>query len=597
MPDITLYNRTGQAVTYEGVEEIVTDTPDGEKTVKFSYGEVAEGTEIELDLAEGDQTVSVPAGYLVKEATIKKPETLVPEYIKKNVEIAGVVGEFAGDEMEKTVDLAMADGDQVIEADADTVLKKVTVRKPETLLPENIMENVDIGGVVGTLKDNVAGMIDGTILSVNNAVVSKVAAYAFYAKGVQTANLKNCKLIENSAFTNCSSLLEVSFPACLSFSGYSQFAFCYKLTEAVFPQCVSLGGGYTFARCSSLSYAEFPLLSSIPYWTFSSCSMLENVSFPECAYIASSAFVSCKALKSITFEKCSYVDASAFAYCTSLESVNLPNMKELNSTAFMGCTKLSQYLSYIYYVEDMAVYASSTFSGQTCTFRPGTRLLARYVCGYKSKMTGVSGLEDVKIIGQSAFTSCWSATFGEMPNVEYIGTYAFMYCSKLSEVNLPKCTHIGTQAFASCSMLSEVHANMASIVNYATFSMCINLKKVFLPNCSFVSESAFANCSSLETVIIGRHELLSSYAFAGCRMLVSLYLLGSSIGELKEYTFNTTPISGYSNYAGQYGNIYVRASLLETFMTTAPWETFSSRFIGMTDEEITALYEQEGYVE
>lgn len=150
MPDITLYNQTGQAVTYEGVEEIVTDTPDGEKTVKFSYGEVVEGTEIELDLAEGDQTVSVPAGYLVKEATIKKPETLVPEYIKKNVEIAGVVGEFAGDEMEKTVDLAMADGDQVIEADEDTVLTKVTVRKPETLVPENIISGITIGGITGT---------------------------------------------------------------------------------------------------------------------------------------------------------------------------------------------------------------------------------------------------------------------------------------------------------------------------------------------------------------------------------------------------------------------------------------------------------------
>ena len=53
-------------------------------------------------------------------------------------------------EAEKTVDLALADGDQVIEADPDTVLTKVTVRKPETLVPENIAKGVVIGGVVGT---------------------------------------------------------------------------------------------------------------------------------------------------------------------------------------------------------------------------------------------------------------------------------------------------------------------------------------------------------------------------------------------------------------------------------------------------------------
>lgn len=151
MPDIVLYDRTGAAVTYEGVEEIVTDTPDGEKTAKFSYGEVIDGVEISLSMAEGDQSVTVPEGYLVKEATIKKPETLLPENIKKNVVIANVTGTFAGEEKEKMVDLAMVDGDQVVEADEDTVMTKVTVRKPETLVPKNIVEGVDIGGVVGAL--------------------------------------------------------------------------------------------------------------------------------------------------------------------------------------------------------------------------------------------------------------------------------------------------------------------------------------------------------------------------------------------------------------------------------------------------------------
>lgn len=57
---------------------------------------VLEGIELELYLADGDQPVSVPDGYVVKSAIIKKPATLIPENIAKDVEIAGVVGTHAG---------------------------------------------------------------------------------------------------------------------------------------------------------------------------------------------------------------------------------------------------------------------------------------------------------------------------------------------------------------------------------------------------------------------------------------------------------------------------------------------------------------------
>lgn len=51
-----------------------------------------EGMEIALDFSAGDQSLSAQEGYAVKSATIKKPTTLVPENIAKDVNIAGVVG-------------------------------------------------------------------------------------------------------------------------------------------------------------------------------------------------------------------------------------------------------------------------------------------------------------------------------------------------------------------------------------------------------------------------------------------------------------------------------------------------------------------------
>lgn len=53
---------------------------------------------------------------------------------------------------EKTVSLDMASGDQVVTPSSGKVLSKVTVQKPSTLVPENVKKDVPIGGVVGALE-------------------------------------------------------------------------------------------------------------------------------------------------------------------------------------------------------------------------------------------------------------------------------------------------------------------------------------------------------------------------------------------------------------------------------------------------------------
>lgn len=122
----------------------------GVALVPFTYGELLAGVEITPDFSTGDQQISVPDGSLVKEATILKPDTLLPENIVKGVEIAGVVGDYVPDTEEVTVELDMADGDQTIEPSEGKLLSKATVKKPETLVSENILQGVDIGGVVGS---------------------------------------------------------------------------------------------------------------------------------------------------------------------------------------------------------------------------------------------------------------------------------------------------------------------------------------------------------------------------------------------------------------------------------------------------------------
>lgn len=57
---------------------------------------------------------------------------------------------------EKTVDLAMASGNQTITPTSGKVLSQVVVKKPATLIAGNIKKDVNIGGVTGTLEPQTA---------------------------------------------------------------------------------------------------------------------------------------------------------------------------------------------------------------------------------------------------------------------------------------------------------------------------------------------------------------------------------------------------------------------------------------------------------
>lgn len=154
-PDgIVIRDPLGRAVTYGDYKRICINKASGAKVI-YSEGDATYDVPITLDFSNGNQKVEAPTGQLVKTAVISKPDALVPENIIKDVEIAGVVGTAVGETEEIEVELSMADGNQVIlPPNEDVGISKVTVIKPETLVPENIVKNVNIAGVVGTAVSN-----------------------------------------------------------------------------------------------------------------------------------------------------------------------------------------------------------------------------------------------------------------------------------------------------------------------------------------------------------------------------------------------------------------------------------------------------------
>lgn len=158
MPDIKIRGWSGNEFAYQDVPKIWLDaaesTEESPVLVPYTYGEAVSKT-VEPDFSGGDMEVPIAEGELVTDLTIIKPDELVPENIPEGMIIAGVgPGTFkgTGEVEERIVDLDMAAGDQVVLPTTEDInMSKVTIKKPDTLIPENIAEGVDIAGIIGTL--------------------------------------------------------------------------------------------------------------------------------------------------------------------------------------------------------------------------------------------------------------------------------------------------------------------------------------------------------------------------------------------------------------------------------------------------------------
>ena len=139
MADIKLKDIGGEEKTYSGVKHIKVPSSTGEQ-VEFDLEAAVQEKSVEIT-QNGTTEVAPDTGY----------DGLSKVTITTNVPSSG------GETEEVTVDLSMADGDQVITPSAGKSISKATVTKPSTLIPANIKKDVVIGGVTGTLDSGGGG--------------------------------------------------------------------------------------------------------------------------------------------------------------------------------------------------------------------------------------------------------------------------------------------------------------------------------------------------------------------------------------------------------------------------------------------------------
>ena len=317
------------------------------------------------------------------------------------------------------------------------------------------------------------------------ANVTRIPAYLFdpyssssYSSNIISVNFQEgsqCTEIGTCAFSNCSSLTNITIPENVTSIGDGAFYNCTELTEINFnaTNMSDLSSGdnvfYNAGNNSTgivvnigANVTRIPAYLFCPDNSYYSPNIV-SVNFAEnnqCTEIGNFAFSGCSSLTSIAIpEKVTSIGTSAFSGCSSLTDVYYDgDINDWVSISFGG-----------YYANPLSYGANLYLNGDTTT--PVTEInidIATSIGAYAfyglDTLTKVTIGNQVTSVGSSAFSDCSNLTSITIPSsVTSIGRYAFSDCSRLTNITIPSSvTSIGDYAFSNCYSLVEV-INLSSL--------------------------------------------------------------------------------------------------------------------------------------
>lgn len=277
--------------------------------------------------------------------------------------------------------------------------------------------------------------------------------------------------IGSEAFSGCTEIERIAFPASLETIGDYAFMGCRGLTELRFPEGLRFIDRSAFSRCTGLKKLNLPeSLTGLGEFAFSGCSGLTEVALPDgLARIDRSAFSQCRGLTCVALpEALERLEQSVFFGCIKLREAVIPRgLREVDAGAFAGCDSLTRisvdpenaWLKDI----DGVLYS-----------RDGTRLL---LCPGGLQEAAVA--EGVTEIGPRAFCDNRSLDSAALPSgLQTIGAAAFRGCAELEDIALPE----GLQSLGE-----------------SAFENCKRLRRLALPDSvTEIGEGAFRNCPALQ---------------------------------------------------------------------------------------------------
>lgn len=213
---------------------------------------------------------------------------------------------------ERTVELSMPSGNQVILPTSSKGMRKVTIQKPDTMLPENIKKDVVIGGVTGGLEAPPTGpYIAYTSLDSSGRVftakfrgtIVPEYAFAYLAELISVDMPDNVIAIGDNGFYRCPKLQLTSLPPGITSLGDYAFSDCSKLALTSLPSGITSIGDQAFRDCFSLALTGLPSrITSIGQYAFNNCPRLALTALPSgITSLPTAAFQYCPKLALTTF--------------------------------------------------------------------------------------------------------------------------------------------------------------------------------------------------------------------------------------------------------------------------------------------------------
>ncbi len=299
--------------------------------------------------------------------------------------------------------------------------------------------SIEIDGI-RYLKESINNARVSACVNNNIAIANIQASVTFPGDNFATP----VTIIDNSVFTNLTSLTTMNVPNGVTTIGVQFCIFCTSLTEVNLPNSLLTIGHSAFYACTSLTSITIPIgLSQLSTNFLRGCTALTSITIPSNINIIDEYVLSqCTSLTSINMNNgITQIGNSCFTSCTGLTSINIPtsitnipfefciycsalnnlvipnNITNISQYAFYGCTSLF----------NVSIDKQSTCLVNTTAFTNVSSNLSSNITFYNT--TNVSQL-----------TSNWATIKNKYRNVTY-NPNNYLYPPSITDFFIPTKTY------------------------------------------------------------------------------------------------------------------------------------------------------------